>query len=108
MWVVVLLEPASLTFSPVWENVLLIMYKSPTLHYSNTTCRENVSSTSNFYSGLLDDAVQQLLMGFFNTSKESSAKFSSMNHEHSRSDNFQPNKHRVKEIQLLLVLCCEE
>ena len=44
-------------------------------------------------------------MGFFNTSKESSAKFSSMNHEHSnRSDYFQPNKYIVKEIQLLLVL----
>ena len=105
VWVVVLLEPVSLTPSPMWENVLLIMYKSPTLDYSNTTCTEKVSSTSNFYSSLLYDAVQQLLMGFFNTSKKSSAKFSSMKHEHSNgSDDFQPNKHIVKEIQLLLVL----
>ena len=105
MWVVVLLEPVSLTLSAIWENVLLIMYKSPILDYSYATYTENVSSTSIFYSSLLYDAVQQLLMGFFNTSKESSAKFSSMNHERSRrSDYFQPNKHIANEIQLLLVL----
>ena len=62
VWVVVLLEPASLTLSAMWENVLLIMYKSPTLDYSNTTCTKNVSSTSNFYSSLLYDAVWQVLM----------------------------------------------
>ena len=56
-----LLEPASLTLSAMWENVLLIMYKSPTLDYSNTTCAENVSSTSNFYSSLIYDALLQLL-----------------------------------------------
>ena len=43
VWVVVLLEPASLTLSAMLENVLLIMYKSPTLDSSNTTCTENIS-----------------------------------------------------------------
>ena len=62
VWVVVLLEPASLTLSAMWENVFLIMCKSPTLDYSNTTCTENVSSTSNFYNSLLYDAVWQVLM----------------------------------------------
>ena len=57
VWVVVLLKPASFTLTSMWENVLLIMYKSPTLDYSNTTCEENVSSNSNFYSSLLYDAV---------------------------------------------------
>ena len=83
VWVVVLLEPASLTLSPMWDNVLLIMYKSPTLDYSNTTCTENVSSTSNFYSSLLYDAVHQLLMvneSLFNSSIEVSAKSSHMSH----------------------------
>ena len=53
VWVVVLLEPASLTLSPIWENALLIIYKSPTLDYSSSTCAENVSSTGNFYNSLL-------------------------------------------------------
>ena len=108
VWVVVLLEPASLTLSAMWENVFLIMYKSPTLDYSNTTCTENVSSTRNFYSSLLYDAVQQVLMGnksLYNSSKEGFTKFSNMNHEHrSRSDCFQPNTKKLKENMLLLGL----
>ena len=76
VWVVVLLEPASLTLSAMWENILLIMHKSPTLDYSNTTSTENVSLTSNFYSSLLHDAVWQVLMAnisHFNSSIEISA-----------------------------------
>ena len=108
VWVVVLLEPASLTLSATWENVFLIMYKSPTLDYSNTTCTENVSSTSNFYSSLLCDAVWQVLMGnksLYNSSKELSTKFSDMNHEHrNRSVCFRQNTKKLKETRLLLGL----
>ena len=107
VWVVVILEPASLPLSPMWENVLLIMYKSPTLDYSNTTCAENVSSTSNFYSSLLNDAVWQILSGnksHFNSSKEFSTKLSNSNHEHRNiSDFFRPNTKDFKG-QLLLAL----
>ena len=107
VWVVVLLEPASLTLSPMWENVLLIMYKSPTLDYSNSTCAENVSSTSNFYSSLLYDAVWQVLMAnesLFNCSIEVSAKSSHMSHR-SISDCIQSDEKRINRTQLLLVLC---
>ena len=108
MWVVVLLQPASLTLSAMWENVLLIMYKSPTLDYSNTTFTENVSSTSNFYSSLLYDAVRQVLMGnksHFNSSKELSTKFSNFNHEHKNiSDCFPQNINNLNGTRLLLAL----
>ena len=63
------------------ENVLLIMYKFPTLDYSNTTCTENVSATSNFYSSSLHYAVRQVMMAnksHFNYSIEISAKSSYM------------------------------
>ena len=109
VWVVVLLEPASLTLSPMWDNVLLIMYKSPTLDYSNTTCTEKVSSTSNFYSSLIYDAVWQVLIGnksLNNYSKEFFTEISNMNHEHrNRSDCFRPTtKKKIRETILLLGL----
>ena len=96
VWVVVLLEPATLALSPMWENVLLIMYKSPTLDYSNTTCTENVSSTSNFYSSLLYDAVWQVLMA------NKSLLISSLRFP-SKSSNTK-HEHQAKDSQLLLVL----
>ena len=105
--VVVLLEPASLTLSPMWENVLMIMYKYSTLDYSNTSCAENVSSTSNFYSSLLYDAVWQVLMANesrFNCSIEVSAKSSHISHR-SISDCIQSDEKRLNRTQLLLVLC---
>ena len=106
VWVVVLLEPASFTPSPMWENVLLIMYKFPTLDYSNTTCTENVSSTCNFYSSLLYDAVRQVLMAnesLFNSSIEVSAKSSHMSCR-SIIDCIQSNVNKLNNTQLLLVL----
>ena len=106
VWVVILLEPASLTLSPMWENVLLIMYKSPALDYSNTTCTGNVSSTSNFYSSLLYNAVWQVLMAnesLFNSSIEVSAKSSDMSHR-SISDCIQSNDTKLNRTLLLLVL----
>ena len=48
VWVAVPLEQVFLTLSSMRENVVLIMYKSPTLDYSNTTCAENVSSTISY------------------------------------------------------------
>ena len=107
VWVVVLLEPASLTPSPMWENVLLIMYKPPTLDYSNTTCTENFSSTSNFYSSLLHDAVWQVLMAnksHFNSSIEISAKSSYMSNR-SINDCIQLNENNLNSTQWLIVLC---
>ena len=106
VWVVVLLEPVSFTQSPMWENVLLVMYKSPTLDYSNTTCTENVSSTSNFYSSLFYDAVCQVLMAnesLFNSSIEVSAKSSHMS-SRSINDCIQSNVNKLNSTQLLLVL----
>ena len=91
----------------MWENVLLIMYKSPTLDYSNTTCTENVSSTSNFYSSLLYDAVWQVLMAnksHFNSSIEASAKSSYMSNI-IICDCIQSNENKLNSTELLLVLC---
>ena len=105
VWVVVLLEPAYLTPSPMWENVLLIRYT--TLKYSNTTFAENVSSTSNFYSSLLCNAVWQVLMSnksFLNSSNEGSTKFNNMNEHRDKSDCFQSNGNKVNETRVLLVL----
>ena len=103
VWVVVLLEPASLTLSAMLENVLLIMYKSPTLDYSNINCTENVSSTSNFYSSLLHDAVWQVLMAnksHFNYSIEVSAKSSYMSNR-----SIYDCIHSMK-INLTVLSCC--
>ena len=105
VWVVVLLEPAYLTPSPMWENVLLIRYT--TLKYSNTASAENVSCTNNFYSSLLCDAVWQVLMSnksLLNSSIEDSTKFSNMNEHRDKSDCFLSNGNNVKETRVLLVL----
>ena len=80
--------------------------KSPTLDYSNTTCTENVSSTSNFYSSLLYDAVWQVLMAnesLFNSSIEVSAKSSHMSSRRI-NDCIQSNVNKLNSTQLLLVL----